>query len=120
MTSIIHISPVEFEQKIQQKKSFVLNIVAAWCSDCTEQQPNIPAFEKAMNESQLDVFQLTAQHEKGLFVDNQHQRLIENLGGHGYPRTILILNGDVISSDNVEIISGHQLMILANKFKQLC
>jgi len=119
MTSVINISPVEFEQKIQQKKSFVLNIVADWCSDCTDQKINIPVFEKEIAESHLNVFELSAQYEKGLFRDIEHQHLIENLGGHGYPRTVLIVKGKVISSDNVEVISEHALMLLAKNFKQL-
>lgn len=119
MTSLINISPLEFDQKIQQKKSFVLNVVANWCSDCTDQKANISAFEKEMAECGLNVFQLTAQQEKGVFENIEHQRLIENLGGHGYPRTVLIVEGNVISSNNVEIISKQELMLLANNFKQL-
>jgi thiol-disulfide isomerase/thioredoxin len=119
MTIPTTISPFEFEQKIQQKKSFVLNVVANWCSDCTAQNDNIAAFSNLLAEDKLPVFQLVAQQEKGVFVDIDHLMLIESLGGHGYPRTVLIVKGNVISTNNVEIVSEQALMLLANDFRQL-
>lgn len=46
---IQELSPAEVRQRMQQKESFVLNLVVAWCPDCTErQQPNFPAFVQKM------------------------------------------------------------------------
>ena len=61
---------------------------------------------------------LNVQIDKGVFIDSSHQMLTEQLGGHGFPRTILVLKGEIISSDNVEIISAQDLEILADTFKK--
>jgi hypothetical protein len=113
------ILPATFYEKVQNQHSFVLNVLASWCSDCTEQQINIQAFSNLMVENQLEVLQLTAQKEKGVYIDADHQALIEQLGGHGYPRTVLVLKGQIVSSDNVEVISENDLTKLANTFKNL-
>ena len=115
LTSIL---PVTFYEKIQSNQSFVLNILASWCSDCTAQQINIQRFADSMAEKQLEVLQLNVQIDKGGFIDSSHQMLTEQLGGHGFPRTILVLKGEIISSDNVEIISAQDLEILADTFKK--
>ncbi len=117
--TLLSISPAKFYEKVQNKHSFVLNVLANWCSDCTEQQINIQAFSNLMAENQLEVLQLTAQKENRVYIDADYQALIEQLGGHGYPRTILVLKGQIVSSDNVEVISLDDLTKLASTFKNL-
>ena len=117
--TLLSILPATFYEKVKNKQSFVLNVLASWCSDCTEQQVNIQAFSNLMAENQLEVLQLTAQKEKGIYIDADHQTLIEALGGHGYPRTVLVLNGKVVSSDHVEVISESDLTKLAETFGNL-
>jgi len=112
------IKPDTFYEKIEQQDSFVLNIVASWCSDCTDQQNNISSLVDTL-DVKLPVVQLTAQNEKGVFIDQQHQDLVDEMGGHGYPRTILVIAGKVLSTDNVEVIKQQDLINLANKFNVL-
>lgn len=103
-------------RKMQDQETFVINVVATWCSDCTQQQKHLVSLHDAMREQNIEVFQLLAQHEKGVFVDIDHAELVQQFGGHGYPRTVLIKNGYIVSSDNVEMISEMQLSALALKF----
>ncbi|MEG3753620.1 thioredoxin domain-containing protein [Psychromonas arctica] len=112
------IKPDTFYEKIEQQDSFVLNIVASWCSDCTDQQNNISSLVDTL-DVKLPVLQLTAQNERGVFIDQQHQDLVDEMGGHGYPRTILVIAGKVLSTDNVEVIKQQDLINLANKFNVL-
>ncbi|TEW55925.1 hypothetical protein E2R68_02205 [Psychromonas sp. RZ22] len=113
------VTPLEVNEKIENKQSFVLNIVATWCSDCMDQQENIISFVNELKQQELDVVQLIAQHEKGVFVDLAYQQLVEHFGGHGYPRTVLIKNGEAVSTSNVEIISETELLALATEFSKL-
>jgi len=108
----------EFEQKILNKDSFILNVVATWCSDCTDQRLNLESFVAAVAEYNLSVFELIAQETKGEYISPEIGGLIEQFGGHGFPRTVLINKGNIISADNVEMISENALLQLANKFKQ--
>lgn len=108
----------EFEQKISNKESFILNVVATWCSDCTDQRLNLESFVASVAEYDLSVFELTAQETKGEYISSEIAGMIEQFGGHGFPRTILIKKGNIISVDNVEIISEQALLQLAKKFKQ--
>ena len=117
--NLIAITESEFHKKIKQKQSFILNVVATWCSDCTEQALNLDAFSSSMAVSELAVFNLIAQKEKNVFIDAQYETLINQFGGHGFPRTILIKNGVVISADNVEVITEKALVSLATKFESL-
>jgi len=112
------IKPDTFYEKIEQQDSFVLNIVASWCSDCTDQQNNISSLVDTL-DVKLPVLQLTAQNEKGVYIDQQHQDLVDEMGGHGYPRTILVIAGKVLSTNNVEVIKQQDLINLANKFNVL-
>lgn len=117
--NIITITASELDQKVKQKQSFILNVIATWCSDCTEQGGNMQIFVKAMAAAELEVFNLIAQKEKRVFIDSQYETLINKLGGHGFPRTILIKDGAMMSADNVEVISEQALATLAIKFKSL-
>jgi len=120
MSNDIHaINASDFNEKIQQKQSFILNVIATWCSDCTEQALSLQTFTNTMKESGLEVFTLIAQKEKRVFIDCNHEKLIIDLGGHGFPRTILIKEGEIISADNVEVITEQALATLAIEFKNL-
>lgn len=120
MSNYIHtINASDFSEKKQQKQSFILNVIATWCSDCTAQALSLQTFTKTMKESGLEVFNLIAQNEKSVFIDCYHEKLINELGGHGYPRTILIKEGKIISADNVEVITEQALTTLAIEFKNL-
>ncbi|BDX07246.1 TlpA family protein disulfide reductase [Planctobacterium marinum] len=116
--SLQDISIEEIDNKVAKKESFVLNLVASWCPDCTEKQaPNLPAFEQNLMGSELSLYNIVVQHNKGEFLSAVHQGLVEQLGGHGYPRTVLFVSGQAIDTDNVEITSIEQLAALADKFK---
>jgi len=54
-----------------------------------------------------------------VYIDQQHQDLVDEMGGHGYPRTILVIAGKVLSTNNVEVIKQQDLINLANKFNVL-
>jgi len=110
----------EFEQKILNKDSFIINVVATWCSDCTEQGHHLQPFVVAVAELGLSVFEITAQEAKGEYISAEVAELIAQFGGHGFPRTVLINKGNIISADNVEMISEQALLQLAKKFKQSC
>ncbi|RBW47261.1 periplasmic thioredoxin of cytochrome c-type biogenesis [Psychromonas sp. B3M02] len=112
------IKPVTFYEKVEQQHSFVLNILAGWCPDCIEQQENISDFVDALS-NKLPVLQLLAQQDKGVYVDQEAEALVEELGGHGYPRTVLVVAGKVLSTDNVEVIDSQDLINLAIKFNAL-
>lgn len=113
------ITPSDFEQRIKAKETFVLNIVAAWCSDCTEQQQSFPCFAELLNNKGVDVVQINAQQEKLVFISKAHEELINGLGGHGYPRTVLVKDGIVLSTENVEVISKEALVNLASYFGKM-
>lgn len=117
--NIITITASELDEKIKQKQSFILNVTATWCSDCTDQGINLQTFANTMATAEFAVFNLTAQKEKRVFIDSQYETLINKLGGHGFPRTILIKGGVILSADNVEVISELALIRLALKFKSL-
>jgi len=51
-------------------------------------------------------------------LSDAHKELTQLLGGHGYPRTVLIQKGKIIDADNVEVISEEALDKLAAKFEQ--
>ncbi|MEL0628560.1 periplasmic thioredoxin of cytochrome c-type biogenesis [Psychromonas aquatilis] len=106
----------ELDKKVQSKQTFVLNIVANWCSDCTKQQESMPYFKNMLIEKEVAVYELVAQYEKGDFIDQRTKSLVEALGGHGYPRTILFVNGEAVSADNIEVIDKAELCALADNF----
>lgn len=115
-TNINNITPADVAKKRLAEETFVINVIANWCSDCSEQQKHLASLHDAMKGRNIEIFQLVAQQEKLVFLDAEHAQLVEQLGGHGYPRTVLVKNGIVVSSENVEVISEMQLTALALKF----
>lgn len=110
----------DVKSKIASKETFVLNIVAQWCPDCTERQAqHLTVFAEQLSEADLDIVELKVQEERLVFLSPEHEEFVETLGGHGYPRTVLIKAGEAVDSDNVEMITEQQLSDLATRFKGL-
>ena len=106
----------QVQNSIINAESCVVNLTASWCSDCTEQSRHLHKFSEALAIKQLAVYSLVMQTEKNIYLSSEHQSFTEALGGHGFPRTVLVINGKTVDADNVEIISAEQLTELANKF----
>ena len=110
------ISAVQAQQLMTTNDTFIINIVASWCSDCTEQAENTPNFAKHFSDMNIDFYQLNVQNTKSEFLSDSHQQITELFGGHGYPRTVLVKEGKILDSENVEVISNTSLTHLAEKF----
>lgn len=113
---MIKSSPQQIQQLIEENNTFIVNIVASWCPDCTKQANNLDKFVDSFSD--IDVYQVNVQDQRNDYLSIEHQVLTEQFGGHGYPRTVLIKDGKVIDADNVEVISKPQLSQLAVKFQQ--
>jgi hypothetical protein len=111
------VEPEEVNRRIALGDTFVVNIVAAWCPDCTERQAlHIDGFTEKLNSADIDVLQVNVQLQKGDFISPEHEQVTTLFGGHGFPRTVLIKNGDVVDKDNVEVVTENALSGLASKF----
>ena len=121
LTNLLQIvEPVEVNRRMTSGNTFVVNVVATWCPDCTERQKlYIDSFAKKMGAHEIDVLQVDVQLTKGVFISPEHEQMTALFGGHGYPRTVLINHGNVASQDNVEIITENTLLELASKFIQI-
>jgi len=116
-TSLQMVEPVEVNRRMTTGDTFVVNVVAAWCTDCTERQaPHVDGFTQVMNSHEIDVLQINVQLLKGDFISPDHEQITTLFGGHGYPRTVLIKYGDVVDKNNIEIITEDALSELASKF----
>ena len=103
--------------RINNKESFVLNITAAWCPDCTEKQlPNLQSFSEYVGAHLLDVVCLQVQIERKVYISEKHESFVLALGGHGFPRTVLYRKGMLVDADNVEIFTASGLTNLASRF----
>ena len=111
------VEPSEVTRRIAAGDTFVVNIVAAWCPDCTvRQKQHIECFAQEIKPHGLDVLQVNVQQQRGEFISLEHENMTNQFGGHGYPRTVLIKHGKVADQDNVEIVTENALLALANKF----
>ncbi len=107
----------EIQQWIEKEQTFVLNIVAQWCTDCTQQQSRyIASFSNQLASAGIEFAQLLAQTDKHVYLSEQVQRFVENLGGHGFPRTLLFVNGVASEASYVEVITQQGLEALAGHF----
>ncbi|MBM9518992.1 hypothetical protein JWG39_04075 [Desulforhopalus vacuolatus] len=112
--------PAEVNRRIAAGDTFVVNVVTAWCPDCTERQKlHIVDFAQKMKSHGIDVLQVTVQLQRGCFRSAEHEQMTTLFGGHGYPRTVFINHGDVVDQNNVEIITEETLSELAVKFLQI-
>ena len=113
------LQPEGVRQKLAAGETFVLNVVTGWCPDCTERQhPNLPGFVSRMEGAGVKVFQLTVQHQRLVFLTDDHEQMVDRFGGHGYPRTILIAKGNEVESA-VEVMAEQDLAALADRFISL-
>ena len=113
------LQPEEVRQKMAAGETFVLNVVTDWCPDCSmRQHPNLPGFVSRLEEAGVKVFQLIVQHQRLVFLSDDHEQMVERFGGHGYPRTILIVQGKEVESA-VEVMTGQDLAALADHFINL-
>lgn len=111
------VSPAEVRRRMAEGDTFVLNIIASWCPDCTERQaPLLPRFIERLARAGIPFHQIPVQHEKMRFISAEHETLTEAFGGHGYPRTVLIVDGAAHSKDNVEVVTPEGLERLAEEF----
>jgi len=114
------VEPVEVNRRMATGDTFVVNVVTAWCQDCTERQKlHIGSFAQKMKSHGIDVLQVNVQLLRGYFIDAEHEQITTQFGGHGYPRTVLINHGNVADQNNVEIITEDTLSELARKFIQI-
>jgi thiol-disulfide isomerase/thioredoxin len=117
LTPLQLVAPAEVSRRIAAGDTFVVNIVTAWCPDCSERQAvHIDGFVQKMQLNGIEVLQVNVQSIKGEFISAEHELLTAQFGGHGYPRTVLIHNGKVADQNNVEIITEDTLSALATKF----
>ncbi len=113
------LQPDKVRRKMEAGDTFVLNVVTNWCPDCTTRQhPNLPAFINPLAQAGIEVFQLTVQHQRLVFLTDDHAQMVEQFGGHGYPRTILIKAGKEVESA-VEVMTEDNLVALAEHFINL-
>lgn len=111
------ISPQEVIEKMKDGEMFIINIVTAWCPDCTvRQRPNLPGFKDKLSQHKLSVFEITVQNEQNIYLSQEHENITDLCGGHGFPRTVLIKSGEIADSNNVEVTSAEALKGLAEKF----
>ncbi len=111
------ITPYDIESKCIAQETFVVNITASWCPDCSVRQVvNLQMFSDLLEKAHIRLYQCVAQEERGVFKSKAHEDFIHKCGGHGYPRTVLIKNGKIVDSDNVEIVSLEGLANLANRY----
>jgi thiol:disulfide interchange protein len=114
------VEPVDVNRRMAAGDTFVVNVVTAWCPDCTERQKlHIGSFAQKMKSHGIDVLQVNVQLLRGYFIDAEHEKITTLFGGHGYPRTVLINHGNVADQNNVEIITEDTLSELARKFIQI-
>lgn len=115
-----NVEPVEVNRRMATGDTFVVNVVTAWCPDCTERQKlHISSFAQKMKSHGIDVLQINVQLLRGDFISAEHEQITTQFGGHGYPRTVLINHGNVADKNNVEIITEDTLSELARKFIQI-
>jgi len=113
---IINKTLEQLQNTITAGDTCIVNLTASWCSDCTEQSLNLATFSELLAEKKVDTYSLVMQEQKNVYLSVEHQQFTESLGGHGFPRTVLVINGKVVDVDNVEIISTEQLTELAKTF----
>lgn len=112
--------PTEVSQLMTLGDTFIINVVTAWCPDCTvRQKQHIGSFAHKLHQHEIDVLQVNVQLVKDEFISAEHEQLTNKFGGHGYPRTVFIKQGNVLDQNNVEIITQESLSALATKFIQM-
>jgi len=106
----------QLQASINDGETCVINLTASWCPDCTDQAANLASFTQLFTDKKVPCYTLAVQEEKRVYLSEEHQALTESMGGHGFPRTVLVINGEIVDADNVEVISAAQLAELAEAF----
>ncbi|CAH0990296.1 hypothetical protein SIN8267_00388 [Sinobacterium norvegicum] len=110
------ISLGDIQQLVGNEQTFVLNIIAAWCSDCTERQaPLFNAFTELLAEQGITVYQLLAQQQKNQFIDDEIAAFVDSVGGHGFPRTVYFSRGLSTALNEIELITSDLLHDYSDK-----
>lgn len=102
--------------RIARNQTFVLNITAAWCPDCMQQAQFFDEFVGQMQAKGIDVLEFVAQQERKKFISESHEAVARQFGEPRFPRTALVLNGEIADGDNIEIMTRGGLVALAAKF----
>lgn len=113
---IINSTLENLKNSLTAQETLVINLTAKWCSDCTDQVKNLRSFSDALEQKQIDCYSLSVQTEKNIYLSLEHQAFTELLGGHGFPRTVLVIKGQIVDADNVEVISKDELKALSKVF----
>lgn len=110
----------EVEAKLHNKETFVLNIIAEWCPDCTQRQrPLLADFAMSLHEKGLDLVQVVVQSDvPRVFISEEAKSLARKFGGPGFPRTALVVEGKIVDANNVEVVTEAGLAELVVKFAQ--
>lgn len=90
-------TPAEIAKLIEGKRSFILNIHTAWCSDCAEQRKNIQALHNQLTGSDIPIYSMLAQIVRREFLSTEHQQLCSDHSLSGYPFLILFNAGEKVS-----------------------
>ncbi|MEI6896867.1 MAG: periplasmic thioredoxin of cytochrome c-type biogenesis [Psychromonas sp.] len=106
----------QIKDSLANGETCVVNLTAIWCSDCTDQAQNLALFNEMLATNNVPCYTLVMQQEKNIYLSSEHQTFTEKMGGHGFPRTLLVIKGKVVDADNVEVISEKQLNVLSEKF----
>lgn len=113
---ILNTTLEDIKNSLAAGKTCVINITADWCSDCIDQAPNLSVLSDALQQQQIDCYSLSVQSEKNVYLSPEHQDFTMLLGGHGFPRTVFAINGEIVDADNVEVISQTELSALSKVF----
>ncbi len=112
--------PEDVTSRIEAGKTFVLNIVTEWCRDCTEhQRPYFPEFVRRLNVSGIEVLELNVQEEREGFISEANKEILSNFQERRYPRTVLVVDGKISDSENIEVIEPEELNSLASRFIEI-
>lgn len=108
----------DVEARLAAGDNFVLNQIAEWCPDCTvRQRPALAAFDAALARGGLPLVTVCVQKARDVYLSDAHAQLSERIGGAGYPRTLLVRNGQPASRDSglnrVEVMSEPELIAYA-------
>lgn len=107
----------ELASKLASLETFVINIITDWCPDCTQRQrPHLPGFSKMLETSGIPFYQLKVQTERKVFLSEEHREMTEKFGGHGYPRTALVIRGIIPETSDIEVVTSEELEALARSF----
>ena len=113
------ISAEDLHDKMAAGDTFVVNVTTLWCSDCDKQSLPLPGFFEALEAEGIPCFEFPVQEVKEEFLSPEHESLVDELGGPGYPRTVLIVDGVVVHNSTLEVVTKEELHNLVPEFTSL-